>query len=125
MTRVRLSIDNLAFVAELNNSATATALLEHLPLRLRMSRWGDEYYADVGVPLGVSLSADARDELAIGDLAYWPPGNALCLFFGPTPASLGDEPRAASDVNPLGRVVGDLAPLRELGGAVDVELTLD
>ena len=87
-----------------------------------MSRWGDEYYGDVGDPLGVALVAEGRDVLEVGELAFWSPGNALCVFFGPTPASEGDEPRAASDVNPLGRITADATVLRPLGGSVRVRV---
>ena len=51
-----------------------------------------------GVALGV---------VDVGDLAYWPPGQAFCIFFGRTPASRGEECRAASPVNVVGKIVGD------------------
>jgi len=117
-TAIRIIIDGVELSAELNDSTTAAALLERLPLELRMSRWGDEYYGDIGDSLRVAVAAEARDVLEVGELAFWSPGNALCAFFGPTPASENGEPRAASDVNPLGRITGDATVLRPLGGGV-------
>jgi hypothetical protein len=102
--------------AELNDSPTARALMEKLPLTVDLSRWGEEFYGSVG--LGKNPEAGARDVMEVGELAYWPPGDAFCVFFGPTPASSGDEPRAASEVTPIGRINGDPAALRSLGGRV-------
>ena len=66
--------------------------------------------------------------MEVGEVAYWPPGQALCIFFGPTPASVGDEPRAASPVNPLGSIDGErsqvIAALAALPGNVAARLTL-
>jgi len=120
---ILITIDGQAIPGELNDGETARALERRLPLKVRMSRWGDEYYGDIGAALGVKGSRDAREEMAVGELAYWPPGNALCLFFGPTPASDGAEPRAASPVNPVGKVTGDLGFLAKLGSSVKVEVT--
>jgi hypothetical protein len=65
--------------------------------------WGDEVYFDIPVEMG--LEPDARAEVEVGELGYWPTGNAFCIFFGSTPASSGDTPVAASRVNILGRVL--------------------
>jgi hypothetical protein len=102
--------------AELNDSATAKALVRKLPLTVDLSRWGEELYGSVG--LGKNPEPGARDVMEVGELAYWPPGDAFCVFFGPTPASSGKEPRAASEVTPIGRITGDPALLRSLGGRV-------
>ena len=68
--------------------------------------------------LALEEAPDAREAMAVGELAYWPPGNALCLFFGPTPASTDAQPRTASPVNPIGALDGDLAALQALGRSV-------
>jgi hypothetical protein len=88
-------------------------------MTIRMNRWGDEYYGSIGKALGVQDGPDAREDMEVGELAYWGPGNALCVFFGPTPASTGQQPRAASAVNPAGRLRGDLAALKSLGGRIE------
>lgn len=118
--RIRLCIGTAEFTGELNDSPASRALLSCLPLEFRMSRWGDEYYGNCGV--SVELAPEAREEMEVGELALWPPGQALCVFFGPTPASVGDEPRAASPVNPIGRLLDDPAPLKELGSVVTVQV---
>ena len=121
-TPIQILVEGEALPAELNDSETAKALLARLPLRIGMSRWGDEYYGSIGESLDVAPAADAREDMAVGELAYWIPGNALCVFFGPTPASDGPEPRAASPVNPVGRMMGDVAALKKLGGSVTLEV---
>ena len=121
MAEVRLKINDQTISAELYDCETARALVAHLPLTVTMSRWGDEYYGSIA-PLDVGEAADARDVMEIGELAYWLPGAALCIFFGPTPASHGDEPRATSNVNPLGRLIGDPSFLRGLDPSVSVTI---
>jgi hypothetical protein len=115
---ITLTLGPVQLSAELNSSPTAAALAAMLPVTLRLSRWGEEYYGALPHKLDAQLAADAREEMEVGELAYWPPGNALCLFFGPTPASEDKRPRAASPVNPLGTFTGDLAALKRLGATV-------
>jgi len=121
-TDITIRAEGIELPAELNDSETAQALVSRLPLEVEMSRWGDEYYGDVGDDLGVRVAADARAEMSVGEIAYWPTGNAVCIFFGPTPASSGDMPVAASPVNPVGEVTGDVSRLKALGGSVTIEL---
>ncbi len=116
--KIRLIGEGLTLEALLNGSETAIALATRMPFEVRLARWGEEYYGDIGDPLSMALAPDARVEMEIGELAYWPPGNALCVFFGPTPASEGDEPRAASPVNPVGFLKGDWQGLARLGNAI-------
>jgi len=92
---------------------TRRALADALPVEGRAARWGDELYFDV--PVDVDLEPNARAEVEPGTVAYWPQGNALCLFWGPTPASTGSEPRAASPVNVVARL-DDITPLSDLPG---------
>ena len=90
--------------ASLNTSRTADAVWAALPITARAQTWGDEIYFGIDVKLGEDA---AREVVEQGDLGYWPPGQAFCIFFGPTPASRGNEIRPASAVNVLGRVDGD------------------
>ena len=104
--RIVIASGAVRAVGELNDTPCAAALAAALPLRSRASTWGDEVYFDTGV--NCALEGGARDEMAVGELGYWPTGRALCAFFGPTPAS--DEagaPRAASPVNVVGRIRDD------------------
>lgn len=118
---VTIDLDGVALTGVLAESPAAAALAARLPLKLSLSRWGDEYYGGIGAPLE-GLSGEQREEMAVGELAYWPPGNAFCVFFGPTPVSQGDEPRAAGPVYPLGRVDGDWAAVAALGSTVRVRI---
>ncbi|OUW18685.1 MAG: hypothetical protein CBD18_02300 [Opitutales bacterium TMED158] len=95
--------------ASLSDSPTARKLLDALPLDGAANIWGDEIY--FSVPIEAALEPGASDELPPGSIAYWPPGNAFCIIWGPTPASHGDEPRFASPVNDLGRIDGDWSAL--------------
>lgn len=117
---IRIRVGSIDLEAELNDSPTAKLLYQALPVRARAQRWGDEIYFEV--PVDAEAAPDARDVLEVGELAYWPPGNAFCIFFGPTPASTGGEPRAASPTNPLGRVAGDATVLTAVASGDEVVL---
>jgi len=121
-TPIKIKIGTLELSAELNESPTAKKLISLLPLAFSMSRWGDEYYGDCGIR--TVLSQDARDVMEVGELAVWPTGNALCIFFGPTPVSKGDEPRAVSPVNPVGKLLDNSDSLRRLGSSIQVRIEL-
>ena len=108
--RVSIEVGSLSLVAELNGSPTANAVWAALPLEAAAHRWGDEVYFEV--PIHVGQAPDAREEMAVGELAFWPTGYAFCIFFGSTPVSLAGEPRAYSPVNPFGTIVGDATALR-------------
>jgi hypothetical protein len=104
--RVRISAGSLVVTATLNDSATADRVWEALPISARASTWGDEIYFSTSV--SAEPADDATDVFERGAVAYWPPGKALCIFFGPTPASTGDEPRMASPGNLVGKLDGPL-----------------
>ena len=119
--KVTIRAEGVELAADFNDSATAEAILARMPVRVRMSRWGDEYFGNLGDALGQDVADDARAEMSVGEIAYWPTGNAICVFFGPTPASSGADPVAASPVNPVGEVAGDAGGLKPLGGSVEME----
>lgn len=93
------------------NPRTADAVWSVLPIRGKANRWGDEIYFSIPVNLG---EEEARVEVEIGSIAYWPPGKALCIFFGPTPVSQQGEPRAYSPVNVFAKILGDATVLRRV-----------
>ena len=103
--------------AELNNTRTAKSLFRILPIKATINTWGDEIYFDV--PLNVEIE-DGNKVVEMGDVAYWPDGPSLCLFFGRTPASRGDEIRAASPVTILGRIIGDPKVLRAVRSGAEI-----
>ncbi|HQD39780.1 MAG: hypothetical protein GX766_03340 [Firmicutes bacterium] len=121
MKKILIEAGGVKLEAELNESKTAQAIYEALPLEARGSRWGDEIYFSTPVKLGPEEGA--RAEVEVGALAYWPPGNAFCIFFGPTPASTGSQPQAASPVNVFGRVLGDATLLKDTPHGVKVKVS--
>ena len=106
---IRITIANQSFAAELNETVMARKIHEALPIEARSNRWGDEIYFSIGVKH--EGGDPMRDEMQVGELAYWPPGKAFCIFWGPTPASEADEPRAASGAVPVGHILGNCASL--------------
>src|SRR6185503_4723665 len=105
--------------ARLNDSKTAGAIWDALPIEAKGQTWGDEIYFDIGLTAPLE---QARDVVDVGDLAYWPPGQAFCIFFGRTPASQGDECRAASPVNVVGRVIGDPKVFKNVRSGTTIKL---
>jgi uncharacterized protein len=101
---IRIRAGAVTLHAELNDSKSAAAIAAALPIEAKAETWGDEIYFGIGLTLAAE---SPREVVALGDLGYWPPGQAFCIFFGPTPMSRGDEIRPASAVNVVGRVLGD------------------
>ena len=101
--RIRITA-GVSAEAVLNDSHTAAAIWNALPLSLPGQRWGEEIYFEIPVKV---KPESASETVELGDLGYWPPGSAFCIFFGPTPASRGQEIRPASPVNVFGRISGD------------------
>ena len=110
--RIRITAGGVSVTAALNDSRTAGLVWDALPLEAAANTWGDEIY--FRIPIQADEDDDASDVVDMGAVAYWPPGQALCLFFGRTPASVGDEIRAASGVNALGGIEGDAAVLKQV-----------
>lgn len=123
--RIRITAGEVEGTATLTHSPTAEAVWSALPLSAAVNRWGEEIY--FRIPVEASEAEDARDEMSIGELAYWPAGSAFCIFFGRTPASLGDEPRAAGNVNPIGMLEQDPHRFTEVpeGAEIRVEAIVE
>jgi hypothetical protein len=103
--KIRILVSDLKIEAELNESKTAQLIWEALPIEAKANTWGEEIY--FGIPVKTGIEEGAREVVSLGELGYWPTGHAFCIFFGPTPASKGDEIRAASAVNVIGKVSSD------------------
>ena len=117
--RIRFTAGGVEVVAELYDTPTAELVWEALPIVASGSTWGDEIY------FRTPVSDEERDAVAtveMGAVAYWPPGQAICLFFGPTPMSRGDEIRPASPVNVFGRIVGDATVLKAVASGSEVRV---
>ena len=118
--RIKITAGAVSAEARLDDSATADAIWDALPLTAAGQTWGDEIY--FGIPVKAE-SEQPRETVSMGDLGYWPPGSAFCIFFGPTPASRGSEIRPASPVNVFGRIAGDARAFKQVrsGTVVTVE----
>jgi hypothetical protein len=121
MKTITIRAGDLCLPAELNDSPTAGQIWEALPLEGKAHAWGDEIYFEI--PLVLGQESDARAEVEVGELGYWPAGHAFCIFFGPTPASTGDAPRAYSPVNVVGKVIGDATRFRAVHEGAPVSVT--
>lgn len=110
--KITITVGNLFMEAELNDTPTAAKIASALPLSSSFSTWGDEIY--FSIPVDAPLDDSATEEAQVGDLGYWPTGKAFCIFFGPTPASAGQQPVPASAINPVGKVLGDAKRFKEV-----------
>lgn len=120
MNPIKISTTNVSLTAELNDSPTAKEIWKTLPIESVAQRWGDEIYFEISVEM--QQEPEARMDMAVGELAYWPPGSAFCIFFGPTPASRGKRPRAASNVNPIGKIKGDATQFRAVKDGENIRI---
>ena len=102
--RIRIKAGRIEMSAELNELKTASLIWDALPFEAKVNTWGDEIY--FSIPVKAELD-NPKEVVEKGDLGYWPPESAFCIFFGPTPISKGDEIRPASGVNLVGRLLGD------------------
>ena len=107
--RIKITVGETDVNATLNDTDTAAGVLDILPVTASFNLWGDEIY--FSIPLAMEEAEDAREIVAVGDIAYWPQGQALCIFLGKTPVSRGNEPRAISPVNVAGRVEAEGVPV--------------
>jgi len=110
----------LVEIDEKTNPKTVKAILNALPFESTANRWGDEVYFET--PIRVE-EENSIQEVEVGTVAYWPPGNALCIFFGKTPVSRGEKPRAYSPVNVIGKIIGDAKIFKKVksGDKIKVE----
>jgi hypothetical protein len=119
--KIKISVENVLVEAEMLDTPTASKIFEALPFESAANVWGDEIYFDI--PLNLEPEPNAREDVEVGDLAYWPSGPAFCIFFGPTPVSTNDQPRAYSPVNVFGRILGDVAQFKAISSGAKVVVT--
>jgi hypothetical protein len=119
-TKIKISIGDVRLDAELSETACAEAITKIMPVEARPNVWGDEFYFTI--PVAMPLDETATTGVKVGDIGFWPPGNALAIFFGPTPLSNGPEPVPASEVNLVGKIIGDATVLRKAKGASKIRI---
>jgi len=117
--KIQITAGAIETEAELNDTRTAQAIWEALPIKGRVNLWGNEIY--FSIPLSLDLEA-GQEVVNIGDLGYWPDGNAFCIFFGPTPVSQGDEIRPASPVTVFGKVIGDATVFKKVAAGIKITI---
>ena len=117
MRRIHIRCGELIAVATLNDSSSAQEIWDALPIEGSAKVWGDEIYFRIPVALAED---EAQEVVALGDLGYWPPGSAFCIFFGPTPMSRGNEIRPASPVNVFGEVEGEATAFKRVSSGTQV-----
>ncbi len=120
MSKIKITVGDMELEGELSDTDCAEKIKVNLPFESKFQTWGDEFYFSIGLEMG--LDDTAKQEVEIGTIGYWPSGEALAIFFGPTPASTGEKPVAASDVNVVGEV-DDAERLKEAkdAGKIRVE----
>ena len=112
MNEILIQFDKCNVQATLNDSPTASEIWSQLPIEARTNTWGDEIYFEI--PVNMPQEPEAREQVEIGELGYWPAGRAFCIFFGPTPVSADEKPRAYSPVNVIGELLGDISQLSSI-----------
>ena len=115
--KIAITTEDLKVDASLNDSETAEKIWDALPIEGSVNTWGDEIY--FSIPVNVELE-NAKEVVSEGDLGYWPPGSAFCIFFGLTPASQGDEIRPASPVNVFGKIIGDSKVFKKVSSGAKI-----
>ena len=116
---IRISVGSVTVEGTLNETRTAQSILSALPIQATTSTWGDEIYFGIPVDAALELGQETVD---LGDLGYWPPGHAFCIFYGPTPASRGDEIRPASAVTVIGKLDGDPTVLKQVASGARITI---
>jgi hypothetical protein len=117
---INIVIGNLTVTGELTDTACAKQIIAKLPIETRPDEWGDEFYFQI--PVKASLDETATTKVKVGEIGYWPPGNAMAIFFGKTPMSTGTDPVPASAVNLIGRIIGDATVLKQAKGATKIRI---
>ena len=119
-----IEFKNQAFTinALLNQTETAKSFVDILPINSPINLWGEEIYFPVDLYLDNELPQETVD---IGDIAYWPPGNAFCIFFGETPASVDGNIKPASAVTFIGKLESDPEVLKRVKSGENIIIRRD
>jgi len=120
--RIKITIGKLVVFAKLNDCWTAKWIWDSLPILAMAELWGKEVYFHIKPKIDIEKEC-SRDVVEVGDVAYWPNGPCMCLFFGMTPKSRKGKIIPASTVNVFGKIEGDprvLAVVKD-GESIKVE----
>ncbi|MCD5397713.1 hypothetical protein LR003_02105 [candidate division NPL-UPA2 bacterium] len=120
--KIKIRAEEIEMEAALNDSQTAEAIWKALPVKASANTWGEEIYFSIPVKCE---EENAQEIVSLGDLGYWPPGRAFCIFFGRTPASQGEEIRPASPVNIVGKILGDPKEFKKVSSGSQVTIEVE
>lgn len=118
MTAILIRAGEVAVRAELLDTPTAAKIREALPIYGRAQTWGDEIYFSVDIDS--AEEPGAKDVMDLGDIAFWPGGNAIAIGFGRTPVSRGDESRLVSPCNVWAKAIDDVRAFAAVRSGDDV-----
>jgi hypothetical protein len=103
LVRITESENIIIELDDTNSPKTYTSFLKSLPFSVTAHIWGEEIYTDES-PI-TQPEENAKDLVNLNDVAYWPSGKAICLFFGPTPIGKKGEIKPYSPVNVIGKII--------------------
>lgn len=105
-----IEIGPIVLEMEFYDTETAKLIYDQLPFAGTLQKWGQEVSFDVPFP-DISLEADARQVLNVGEVGYWTEGSSITIYYGETPASLGDQPGETTPVNVFGKIKTNVSEL--------------
>lgn len=120
MVKIKIIIQDYIINGELFDTECAKKIYDALPIESNINAWGDEFYFTI--PINYGNDNTSTKKVKIGDIGYWPPGQALCVFFGPTPLSTDNDPVPASEVNIVGKILDDPCVFKELTGVKKIRI---
>ena len=120
--RIKITIGGIQLLADLQPNRTAQAIVDALPISAPVNQWGEEFYCKV--PGVKDHRETAKNQVKVGDVAFWGNGEMLAVFFGRTPMSLGEDPVPADRVNVIGKIQGDSKILQQAVGATTMQVEL-
>lgn len=121
LKKIRIKINHIQTTAELYDTPTGQAIAEQFPINSKINTWGKEIY--FSIPVICDLEKNSRSVLEIGELGYYPPMQAFCIFYGPTPMSSNGKPQAADNVNVFGKISGSMDDLHKVISGEKVTIT--
>ena len=104
--KIHVDVNSSKIILELddtNSPNTVKEFVEKLPFTVDLNVWGDEIYSSKS-PIN-QPEENAKSPVELNDVAYWPTGKAICLFYGHTPIGKPGEITPASPVNIIGKVI--------------------
>lgn len=110
--KVLIKLDEIVVEAELFDTITADKIIDALPIESVGSLWGDEVYFRTDI--SAALDETSKTVVNLGDIGFWPPSKAICIFYGKTPNSTEDEIKPASAVNIIGKVTSSIEVLKKV-----------